>query len=299
MTSPEWIAVDWGTTHARAWAMQGDDPVTESHNGPGMGTLSPNDFEPALLDMLGDWDLPLATTVIACGMVGAKQGWAEAAYRSVPATPLSGLATIADTHDERLDVRILPGLSQSTPPDVMRGEETQIAGFLALNPDFDGVICLPGSHSKWVQISAGEVVSFRTMMTGELFACLSNHSVLRHSAGDGWNDEAFASAVSSTLSRPETLAANLFAIRAFDLVHGSDPARATACLSGVLIGAELAAAKPYWLGMPVAVIGEGNLADHYGKALGLQGTPVIRTRAKELTLRGLAAAYRLIREDTT
>jgi phosphonate metabolism protein PhnN/1,5-bisphosphokinase (PRPP-forming) len=92
----------------------------------------------------------------------------------------------------RLSVHVAPGLRQGKPADVMRGEETQIAGFLALNPNWDGVICLPGTHSKWVHISAGEVVSFQTFLTGEMFALLSQASVLRHGMqGDGWDDAAF------------------------------------------------------------------------------------------------------------
>ena len=70
--------------------------------------------------------------------------------------------------------RVVPGVAQyGESPNVMRGEETQIAGFLSLNPGFDGVICLPGTHTKWAQVSAGEVVSLRSFMTGELFALLS------------------------------------------------------------------------------------------------------------------------------
>ena len=67
----------------------------------------------------------------------------------------------------------------------MRGEETQVAGFLALNEGWDGTLCLPGSHTKWVAVSAGEVTGFRTFMTGELFAAATGHTVLRHSVGDG------------------------------------------------------------------------------------------------------------------
>jgi 2-dehydro-3-deoxygalactonokinase len=102
-----------------------------------------------------------------------------------PASPRPDARSGA-TKDPRLRVSILPGLKQAVPPDVMRGEETQIAGFLAAAPGFDGVLCLPGTHAKWVQISAEEVVSFRTFMTGELFDLLSTQSVLRHSiAGEG------------------------------------------------------------------------------------------------------------------
>ena len=134
--------------------------------------------------------------VIACGMVGARQGWIEAPYSQVPCAPV-GLSMIKPVvEDTRLDVSILPGLSQTDPADVMRGEETQIAGYLAENPGFDGVLCLPGTHTKWAHISAGEVVSFRTFMTGELFALVSSQSVLRHSVGAGWDGPAYRSAVS-------------------------------------------------------------------------------------------------------
>ena len=87
-------------------------------------------------------------------------------------------------------------MSQSKPADVMRGEETQISGYLAQNPNFNGSICLPGTHTKWVQISAGEIVSFRTFMTGELFNIISKHSILRHSVDEGWDEKAFLESVS-------------------------------------------------------------------------------------------------------
>jgi len=293
VTRPDWIAVDWGTTNARAWAMAGAEVLDTAPGGPGMGGLASDGFEPALLRMIDGWDIAPRTPVIACGMAGAAQGWRDAGYRKVPATPLSDTLVPVPTNDARLAVHIVPGLKQTNPADVMRGEETQIAGFLALNPDFDGAICLPGSHSKWVQISAGEVVSFRTMMTGELFAALAHHSVLRHSvAPEGWDDDAFADALSQSLSRPEQLAARLFSIRAEALLNNRGTAESTAALSGLLIGAELAAAKPYWLGLPVALIGAAGLTQHYATALAMQGVQVIRTRGDTLTLQGLTAAWR-------
>ncbi len=141
-----------------------------------------------------------------------------------------------------------PACQQDRPADVMRGEETQVAGVLALHPGFDGVICHPGTHSKWVQVSAGEVVSFQTYMTGEIFALLSTQSVLRHSLAEGWDDAAFDAGVADALQSPEKFAARLFSLRAEFLLHGLTPAKARARLSGLLIGIELAGAKPYWLG---------------------------------------------------
>ena len=297
--APDWIALDWGTSTCRAWAMaEGAEPLAEARSDRGMGALAPDEFEPALLDLVGDWTLGPGTPVVACGMVGARQGWAEAPCRPVPCPPLAPGAMCAPATDPRLDVRIVPGLSQTRPPDVMRGEETQIAGFLEINPKFDGVICLPGSHTKWVRISAGEVVSFQTAMTGELFGLISTASVLRHSLDEGWDEAAFTEALSDTLSRPETIATRLFALRAGALLDPADGAGSRARLSGYLIGAELAATRAYWLGMETALIGDRMLSDRYAAALAAQGVPVARTRADALTLHGLAAARRALKDTS-
>lgn len=288
-----WIAADWGTTHLRLWLMDAAGHVLGQRSSDrGMGSLDPDGFEPALLDCLGA-DLPEGETpVVICGMAGARQGWVEAPYASVPCPVPSALtATRATTQDTRLQVYILPGLSQGKPADVMRGEETQIGGFLAGEPKFDGVLCLPGTHCKWAHISAEEVVSFRTFMTGELFALLSKHSVLRFSIGEGWDEEAFVEAVTDTLSRPAGIGSELFSLRAAQLLHDQSPDTARARLSGLLIGLELAAARPYWLGQEVVILGDDTLAKAYETGLKTQSAWCRRVPADDATLQGLKAAY--------
>lgn len=229
----DWIAVDWGTIHLRAFAMSASGTlVAEAASDRGMGQLAKDDFEPALIALIDGWlSDGRRTPVIACGMVGSRQGWIEAAYRPVPCPPIAADAmTTAPARDPRISFLILPGLSQLKPAaDVMRGEETQIAGLLALLPEFDGVACLPGPHSKWARISAGEVVSFQTFMTGEMFSLLSERSVLRHSvAASGWDDAAFAAALDDALSRPDRIAARLFTLRAEALLADLAPETARA-----------------------------------------------------------------------
>ena len=155
---PDWIAADWGTTHLRVWAMSGASQTDAAGSDRGMGKLAPDQFEPALLDLIAPWLGDGVTPVIACGMVGARQGWTEAGYGRVPCGALDAAPVRAPTADPRLAVWILPGLSQADPPDVMRGEETQIAGFLSLNPGFDGVICLPGTYSCMTRCFASSMV---------------------------------------------------------------------------------------------------------------------------------------------
>ncbi|MFK7877083.1 MAG: 2-dehydro-3-deoxygalactonokinase [Paracoccaceae bacterium] len=293
MTHADWIAIDWGTTHMRAWAMQGRSPVAHLSSDKGMNSLSQEQFEPTLVALIDPWLNTATTDVVCCGMVGSRQGWVEAPYAAVPCNASQSTMVQAPTSDARIRVHVLPGLSQAEPADVMRGEETQIAGFLALNPSWDGVICLPGTHSKWAQVSAGEVVSFQTFMTGEMFALLSGHSVLRHSTqSTDWDAGAFQSGLSDAMSRPEALAARLFRLRAAHLLHATDAAASRARLSGLLIGSELAAAKPYWLGQQVAVIGADALATHYVDALAAQSVPATHAKAEAMTLAGLTAAYR-------
>lgn len=291
-----WIAVDWGTSNMRAWVIGPDDTVIATPTSDqGMGVLSREGFEPALLDLVGSY-LPQSgkVPVIACGMVGARQGWIEAPYVATPCTA-PGLAEAArpEVSDPRLDVRILPGVKQMDPPDVMRGEETQIAGFLADNPDFDGVLCLPGTHTKWVHVSAREMVSFRTFMTGELFALLSRHSVLRFSVGgDGWDDAAFRDGVNDALSSPQNLTTWLFSLRAGTLVNETPADVSRARLSGMLLGLELAGSRAYWLGRDIAIVGDPKLTALYRAALDMAGAPARELVGDDIALAGLKAAFK-------
>ncbi|MEM7267695.1 MAG: 2-dehydro-3-deoxygalactonokinase [Pseudomonadota bacterium] len=290
MIKPDWIAVDWGTSRLRAWAMaQSSEMLERCDSDDGMSGLSPQDFEPALLRLIEPWLGQTRLDVLCCGMVGARQGWIEAPYVAVPCPVEPAALTEAPVSDHRISVRIAPGVKQADPADVMRGEETQIAGLLLDRPEFDGVVCLPGTHSKWVHVSAGEIVSFRTFMTGELFGFLADQSVLRHSVGDGWDDDAFVEAVADAISKPEMIAARLFSLRAESLLGGLAGATARARLSGLLIGVELAAARPYWLGRDVAIIGAGSLAAAYNAALSAQGVAPSVETGGDMALKGLVA----------
>lgn len=292
----DWIAVDWGTSNMRAWAMSASGTVlADVTTDQGMGKLNRDGFEPALLAAVSDW-IAGPTDVIACGMVGSRQGWVEAPYATVPCPVLSERFVTAPTTHPDVTVHVIPGIKQTDPADVMRGEETQISGFLARNPNWDGVICLPGTHTKWVHISADEVVSFQTFMTGELFDTIAKQTVLRHSiAADGWDDDAFAAGLDISMARPERLAARLFSLRANGLLNGMAGDAARAQLSGLLIGAELAAAKPYWLGQQIAVIGDSGLSKLYIAALATQAVPATQVNANAITLAGLTAAYQRLK----
>lgn len=293
--TPSWIAVDWGTTNLRTWAMDTDGSIlSERESNAGMATARDLGFEVHLLELISDWlSSDRRTLVMASGMVGARQGWLEAPYAELPWSGVAVDAIVSPkVADQRVDVRILPGLCQRNPADVMRGEETQVHGYLQERADFSGLVCLPGTHSKWVKVERGLVMSFHTAMTGELFSLLSEHSVLKHSMTVNWDDGAFASGVSDALRSPGSLTASLFAIRANDLLSTVSPGSGKARLSGLLIGAELAAADLKQ--GSVALIGSGRLTDLYRSALKVVGVEAITYDAGAAARAGLFAARQAI-----
>ncbi|MEC7760691.1 MAG: 2-dehydro-3-deoxygalactonokinase [Pseudomonadota bacterium] len=287
--NPDWVAVDWGTTNMRAFAMSDTGEVLgRVTSDRGMGTLTPAEFSPTLEAALADWALADTVPVIACGMVGARQGWVEAEYRAVPCAPVSTTATRAPASRP---VLIVPGLSQSDPADIMRGEETQIAGYLLSDPDFAGTLCLPGSHTKWAAIDTGRIERFRTVMTGETFSALTKHTILRLTMDDGWDDDTFRAAVSEGFSNPAALTTALFALRSTAMLHGVPPGTAAARASGLLIGMELAHCEAFWRDRSVVLIGADHLSQRYATALDTLGNSPITTDADTCTLAGLKAAW--------
>lgn len=258
-----------------------------------MAKLEPSEFESALLELIGDWlSNDRTMPIFACGMVGARQGWIEAPYAEVPCEPLSPDSfTTAPNTDHRIAVRIAGGLCQSEPPDVIRGEETQIAGLLAERPGFNGVACMPGTHTKWVEISEGRVTRFKSFISGELFSLLQNHSVLRHSlASENIDREAFESELDRLIGSSGAPLAAMFSLRAEDLLFETPPEVLRAKLSASLIAAEVGAAKSYWTDRRVALIGEQRLSKFYGLALNRLGVQTETPDTPELTLAGLRVA---------
>ena len=276
--------------------------LTSATSDQGMGSLEPHQFEQALLSLVSDWMAgPAAVPVLACGMVGARQGWKEAEYLTVPTAPLVPNQFCAvKAQDSRLKVSIVPGLQQTDPPDVMRGEETQVAGFLAGAPEFQGVICMPGTHTKWVQVSDGKIARFQSFMTGEVCSLLERQSVLRHSLGsNALSRPVFEDAVRQVFADPTLAVSGLFGLRADDLLNNQDATTLRSKLSAFLIGAEVQAAVGALDCSTIVIIGAAELAGLYDRALALKGLAPRLVDAETLTLDGLCAARALLESGNT
>lgn len=302
MTDARLIALDWGTSNLRAALLGPAGRVlAERSAAAGVMQLPERGFEAALRRLCGDWMADARLPLLASGMVGSRQGWAEAAYLELPATAADAAARLLPVglaQGGRL--HIVPGLCRrGGGGDVMRGEETQLWG--AALPA--GACCvLPGTHSKWAWIGEGGAIGhFATCITGELYALLMQHSILGRllPATPPRRPQAFEQGVRQALADPARLVQCLFGVRAGVLLDELAADDGADRLSGLLIGAELAAARADGLPDTVWLLGEPALVERYEQALAVAGVAARRVDAGA-TQRGqwrLACAAGLVQEE--
>ena len=267
------IGLDWGTTACRAYLIGADGAVLgRVADGPGILKVANGAFGAALDEMTAGWDARLP--VVLSGMIGSRQGWKEAPYARCPAGADDIVRALARIGHAGQAIALTPGLSTENDgmPDVMRGEETQVLGALALSGRDDGLFLLPGTHSKWAEVSAGRITAFRTFMTGEVFGALKGHTILGRLMRDGAPDaEGFARGVAegAALGSAGALLNRVFAARTYGLMERMPDTALSDYLSGLLIGAEVAEAAGDR--RSVTIIASPALAARYAAALRLAG----------------------------
>ena len=297
--TPFCAAIDWGTSSFRLWLLSEAGAVlAERRSDEGMIRAASAGFDAVLERHLADLGIAANLPVIICGMAGARQGWREAGYLDTPADVADIVRNATAIGGYPRDVRILPGIAQrdAGAPDVMRGEETQLLGLVA-DGVRSGLVCMPGTHSKWVRLADGKVGSFATYMTGELFDILSHHSILKAATGGASGvasaDAAFLEAVNSAFTKPSSLANRLFHVRSAQLLGFEPASEGAARLSGLLIGHELASAMAHQgANEDVVLVASGGLGALYRAALEGQGVILRDCDAGDAARRGLWSAAR-------
>lgn len=270
------IAIDWGSSRMRAWLIDADGTVLDRRAGEhGAIGLPADRFDATLAVTVGDWARARpGAPLFACGMVGARGAWVEAPYVDLPAG--------VDAIRERLirvptslgrPLSIVGGL-RTRGPDVLRGEETQALGTgLA-----DGLLCMPGTHAKWLRLRGGVVDGFGTWFTGELYDLLGTHGSLAKAFGEAAPlDEA---AFDAGVAQAQEAGADgrwlnaLFGFRARVVGEGRPGPGERSRLSGWLLGTELrqALAGPFGepaadVALPLVLVADPRLAALYERAL--------------------------------
>ena len=294
------IGCDWGTTTLRAYLLGRDAKILEKIEIPkGIMSVEDGDFQKVFEDIVGYWmDLFPTCPIVLSGMVGSRQGWVEAPYIECPVeiNKLSNkLITIELTRNR--EIFLVPGLTfidEEGVPDVMRGEEVQILGACSGEPVKERLICLPGSHSKWVRLAGNDVKEFSTYMTGEIYEAVRNNTILSKTLEpNAWSKKAFLNGVQYSRQNRNILS-QLFHVRTQILFDKLSNRSSTSFLSGLLIGHELKSALQNSHNHEIYLIGERTLTQLYADAINEFGrttkkaTPDIVTLGYFTLLRQLA-----------
>ncbi|TDR80045.1 2-dehydro-3-deoxygalactonokinase [Paludibacterium purpuratum] len=298
MTPAALIGVDWGSSNARAFLFGRDGGVlAERAAAIGIAHHQGEACAGVLADWLGDWlnDCP-ALPLLLCGMVGSRNGWRECGYLPTPAS-LADLAASLHAFDWRgRQVAIVPGISHDNRRDgfrdVMRGEETQIAGLPAVCPRFEQLdwLLTPGTHCKWIRLRQGGIAELATYMTGEMYALLSRHSLLAGLIVEGdWRSEPFLQGVEAAVAHPDWLH-QLFGVRARGVLDAMPAEALTWWLSGLLIGYEIQAGLARATDTPVrlcGIVAAPRLAHCYATALRSFGVDAVCIDGDQAAAAGL------------
>ena len=286
------IAVDWGTTNRRAYRLSANGQrVDEFEDHKGISSIAAGGFPAAVGEIrqrLGDLPLLLA------GMIGSNRGLKEAPYVPCPAG-LDDIVGALVWSSER--EAIVPGVSYigNGRADVMRGEEVQLLGAVAaglLEPD--ELVCHPGTHNKWANLRHGKIREFRTVMTGEMFSLLKEHSILSDLLGGSVEaNDVFKQAAKSTFDEGALLA-ELFAVRARVLLKEAKKEDAASLTSGLLIGADVRIGLTVPTGAQISVIGRQDLTRLYAAAIGVTGRDAKQLDGEQCFLAGIQEIARRI-----
>jgi 2-dehydro-3-deoxygalactonokinase len=302
MMSPALIAIDWGSSSFRAYLMSANGEVLDGvASGDGIGSVAAGAYPATLRRLIGKWlETHSFLPVIASGMVGSRHGWREAAYVKCPAGPRDIASHLTEVEAERRRIFLAPGLTfvdEAGQPDVMRGEETEIFGIADSGAR---LIVLPGSHSKWARVEGDRVVAFRTIITGELFAALRDHTVagaFARAAPAKSPGEAFAlgverGAAAAACEGKAGLLGLLFGARSLPLAGALGEDDAGEYLSGLLIGAEIGEGRRLHPGEEPHVAGAEALVERYLNAFETLGV-LARAAPPRAAARGL---FRIARD---
>jgi 2-dehydro-3-deoxygalactonokinase len=282
------IAIDWGTTGFRAYRLDAHANILNSRTAAkGILAVPAGRFAEVLEEQVGDWIAQGEAPIVMSGMIGSRQGWVEAPYVPCPAGLAEVAAALREVRWGDRRAWIVPGLSCRDAcgvHDVMRGEEVQVLGAIEDLPSA-ALVCLPGTHSKWVLVEDNKIIRFSTHMTGEMYAVLKQHSILGRMMEEGEIDfQAFAQGVTRS-GEPGGLLHHLFGVRTRGLMGELGAAASASYLSGILIGHELRAFEV----KQVYLLGAPELAALYARAAAVLGIDTCTLDAEA----GTRALFRL------
>jgi 2-dehydro-3-deoxygalactonokinase len=304
VSAANFIAGDWGTSHLRLFLCDAAGVALATHSGPGAAEVT-GPFGDVFAALTAEWNErhgPLPA--ILAGMVGSSIGWTQVPYVPCPARPEHIAAACTSLEGGR--IQIVPGLScrnRFNAPDLLRGEETQILGALGLEDRLRQgrwVLCLPGTHTKWVLVKDGWIREFFTAPAGELFALIRDRSVLVRSPASGageFDPAAFEQGLTNFNTFPDAqILHRLFECRSRMLSGEFEPHAASSYLSGMLVASDVHGALRMLSGSAdartVVLIGSPQLTQLYAVACASNHYDTQEVDGVAAALAGLTQIYR-------
>ena len=294
------IVVDWGTTNLRVFACADDGTILKSvQSGQGIKSVPKGSFGTVLTQVLNELDERSNLPVFVCGMAGARGGWLEAPYCTTPIS-LEDIVANFSPLPEKFGGYLLPGARTLSPAgmnDVMRGEEIQIFGGISHSGIQNGMLCLPGTHSKWVRVRDRQIVDFATFMTGDIYQALS-HTILAGNIEAPHCPEAYELGLDMSANGDCGLLHQLFTARMQMLDGGLVADQIPSYVSGLLIGHELAETVSLRdSNEPVVLIGAEILCRRYQDAFNYFGIDGITLESSTAICTGVAALRSLLQGE--
>ena len=297
------IAGDWGTSVLRLYLCR-DDQILETADGPGIAKIA-GDHGDVLWGLIKSWSQKYGfVPIYLSGMVGSNIGWINTDYSQCPTTKLTLCHELTNIKHQGHDVYIVGGLSCDNPlgtTDLMRGEETQIIGAMNLNPELnkgDHLLCLPGTHTKWVLIKDGVIETFLTALTGELYALLMEHSILIQERSV-YSEVAFVRGVKRSMEvKDQDLLHVLFEVRAMQIQKNLEATHAQDYLSGLLIGKDISSMQTSFpIDIPITLIGTETLTKSYKIAMKVHGLSSKECDGGRAVIAGLYELFKIQRKE--
>ncbi len=291
-----YIAVDWGTSNFRAMRVKQGRVVRTVQSEKGVARCPREQLGAVLRDelmRLGD-DYNEQLPVILCGMIGSNIGIVDAGYLTLPVSFHDLVARGIPLENVLPNpVTVRPGICSREEHEICRGEEMQLAG--ALTNGEARVFAAVGTHSKWITVDREQkkIVSLRTLMTGELYHLVLNHSVVGKGLGEQtFSDDIFQKGVETaiTIARGgSTLLSELFRCRGRYILGEFDAAFAAAWLSGLLVGHEVLTG--HTRRESVCFIGSAVLLERYRRVCQLLHLPCTTLAAEDAIISGLNEVF--------
>jgi len=293
------IVIDWGTTNLRAYHCQDDGTIINRLDDfRGIKSLRKQDYSVILTGIIEHFNAQKESIYIS-GMAGSRNGWVEVPYQQVPLTGHQ-LAKSLQPLPPPSPGYLVPGvrtIANDGSTDVIRGEEVQVIGAVTRLALEDALLCLPGTHSKWLQVEQRNITSFVTFMTGDVFQALGQ-TILACKTDDGFHQDVFLQGVDAVTEIDGGLLHQLFMARTRMLDSTLEEIAVSSFISGLLLGHELQQAQLLYKSIAkVIVIGSDQLSERYRCALQHQSIKVDVLGSDLATCAGMATLCQCLKRE--